>query len=29
MKYTGRPYGRDQQRIVGLIEIDHQRIGLS
>lgn len=27
-KYTGQPYGRDQERIVGLIEISHQRVGL-
>ena len=28
-KYIGRPYGRDQERVVGLIEIDHQRVGMS
>jgi PPOX class probable F420-dependent enzyme len=28
IKYTGQPYGRDQERVVGLIEIDHQRVGL-
>ncbi|HVW44600.1 MAG TPA: PPOX class F420-dependent oxidoreductase [Amycolatopsis sp.] len=28
IKYTGQPYGRDQKRVVGLIEIDHQRVGL-
>lgn len=27
-KYTGHPYARDQERIVCLIEIDHQRLGL-
>lgn len=27
-KYTGQPYSRDQERIVGLIELDHQRVGL-
>jgi len=27
-KYTGQPYGRDQKRIVALIEVNHQRIGL-
>jgi PPOX class probable F420-dependent enzyme len=27
-KYTGQPYGRDQQRVVALIDIDHQRVGL-
>ena len=27
-KYIGRPYGRDQERIVGLIDVDHQRVGL-
>ena len=25
-KYTGQPYGRDQERIVALIEADHQRV---
>lgn len=28
-KYTGQPYGRDQERVVGLIEVDHQCIGVS
>jgi PPOX class probable F420-dependent enzyme len=28
IKYTGQPYARDQERVVGLIEIDHQRVGL-
>ena len=27
-KYTGQPYGRDQERVVGLIEVDSERIGL-
>lgn len=27
-KYTGQPYSRDQERVVGLLEIDHQRVGL-
>jgi PPOX class probable F420-dependent enzyme len=27
-KYTGAPYGRDQERVVGLIEVDHQKIGM-
>jgi PPOX class probable F420-dependent enzyme len=27
-KYTGQPYGRDQERVVALIEVDHQRVGL-
>ncbi|HEX5533906.1 MAG TPA: PPOX class F420-dependent oxidoreductase [Actinomycetales bacterium] len=27
-KYTGQPYGRDQERIVALIEVDHQRVGI-
>lgn len=27
-KYTGQPYGRDQQRVVALIEVEHQHIGL-
>lgn len=28
IKYTGQPYGRDQERVVGLIDIEHQKIGL-
>lgn len=28
IKYTGQPYGRDQERVVGLIEVEHQKIGL-
>lgn len=28
IKYTGQPYGRDQERVVGLIAIEHQKIGL-
>jgi len=27
-KYTGQPYGRDQERIIGLMEVDSERIGL-
>lgn len=27
-KYTGQPYSRDQQRVVGLVDVEHQRIGL-
>ncbi|HEY1705771.1 MAG TPA: TIGR03618 family F420-dependent PPOX class oxidoreductase [Trebonia sp.] len=27
-KYTGAPYGRDKERVVGLIEVDHQKIGM-
>ncbi|WIY05188.1 TIGR03618 family F420-dependent PPOX class oxidoreductase [Amycolatopsis mongoliensis] len=27
-KYIGQPYGRDQLRVVGLIEVDRQRIGM-
>jgi hypothetical protein len=27
-KYTGKPYERDQERVVGLIDIEHQKIGL-
>ena len=27
-KYLGTPYGRDQERVVGLIEIDHQATGM-
>jgi len=26
-KYIGGPYGRDVERVVGLIEVDHQRLG--
>lgn len=28
-KYIGEPYGRDQERVVALIEPDHQKIGMS
>jgi PPOX class probable F420-dependent enzyme len=28
-KYTGGPYGRDQERVVALIEPDHQKVGMS
>ncbi|SFC89069.1 PPOX class probable F420-dependent enzyme [Nocardioides terrae] len=27
-KYTGGPYGRDQERVIGLIEVEHQHVGL-
>ena len=27
-KYTGAPYGRGKERVVGLIEVDHQKIGM-
>jgi hypothetical protein len=27
-KYLGAPYGRDQERVVGLIEVDHQETGM-
>jgi PPOX class probable F420-dependent enzyme len=27
-KYTCAPYGRDKERVVGLIEVDHQKIGM-
>ncbi|HWC22766.1 MAG TPA: PPOX class F420-dependent oxidoreductase [Flexivirga sp.] len=27
-KYTGGPYGRDVERVVGLIEVDHEQIGM-
>jgi PPOX class probable F420-dependent enzyme len=29
MKYIGRPYGRDQERVVGVIEPDRQTVGVS
>jgi PPOX class probable F420-dependent enzyme len=28
-KYIGRPYGRDVERVVGVIEVDHQTVGVS
>jgi PPOX class probable F420-dependent enzyme len=28
-KYIGQPYGRDLDRIVGVIEVDHQTVGVS
>lgn len=28
-KYIGQPYGRDVERIVGVIEVDHQTVGVS
>jgi PPOX class probable F420-dependent enzyme len=27
-KYIGGPYGRDQERVVGLIEVEHQKMGM-
>ncbi|RKE23659.1 TIGR03618 family F420-dependent PPOX class oxidoreductase [Streptomyces sp. TLI_171] len=27
-KYIGAPYSRDRERVVGLIEIDHQKTGM-
>ncbi|MBV9946608.1 MAG: TIGR03618 family F420-dependent PPOX class oxidoreductase [Myxococcales bacterium] len=27
-KYTGQPYARDQERVVGLVDVEHQKIGL-
>ncbi len=27
-KYIGGPYPRDQERVVALIEVDHQRLGM-
>ena len=27
-KYTGHPYSREQERVVGLVDIEHQKIGL-
>jgi PPOX class probable F420-dependent enzyme len=27
-KYIGAPYGREQERVVGLIEVDHHRMGM-
>ncbi|TCC43359.1 TIGR03618 family F420-dependent PPOX class oxidoreductase [Kribbella sindirgiensis] len=27
-KYIGRPYGRDVERVVGVIEVDHQTVGV-
>ena len=29
LKYLGRPYGRDQDRVVGVIEPEHQTVGVS
>lgn len=28
MKYIGSPYGRDQERVVALVEVEHQRLGM-
>ncbi|TDW80919.1 TIGR03618 family F420-dependent PPOX class oxidoreductase [Kribbella sp. VKM Ac-2566] len=28
-KYIGRPYGRDVERVIGVIEVDHQTVGVS
>lgn len=27
-KYIGQPYGRDQDRVIGVIEADHQTVGI-
>jgi PPOX class probable F420-dependent enzyme len=27
-KYLGAPYGRERERVVALIEVDHQRMGM-
>jgi len=29
VKYTGQPYGRDLARVIGLIEVEHQHVGVS
>ncbi|TCC40617.1 TIGR03618 family F420-dependent PPOX class oxidoreductase [Kribbella speibonae] len=28
-KYIGQPYGRDVERVIGVIEVDHQTVGVS
>jgi PPOX class probable F420-dependent enzyme len=28
MKYVGAPYGRDEERVVALVEVDHQKLGM-
>ena len=28
-KYIGQSYGRDQARVIGVIEVDHQTVGVS
>ncbi|NUS41836.1 MAG: TIGR03618 family F420-dependent PPOX class oxidoreductase [Terrabacter sp.] len=28
MKYIGSPYGRDRERVVALVEVDHQKLGM-
>jgi len=28
-KYIGQPYGRDVERVIGVIEVDHQSVGVS
>jgi PPOX class probable F420-dependent enzyme len=28
MKYIGQPYGRDQERVIGVIEPEHQTVGV-
>lgn len=28
-KYIGQPYGRDAERVIGVIEVDHQTVGVS
>ena len=27
-KYIGQPYGRDVERVIGVIEVDHQTVGV-
>jgi PPOX class probable F420-dependent enzyme len=29
LKYIGQPYGRDQDRVIGVIEPEHQTVGVS
>ena len=28
MKYVGAPYGRDVERVVALVDVDHQKLGM-
>ncbi|GGN08720.1 PPOX class F420-dependent enzyme [Terrabacter tumescens] len=28
MKYVGAPYGRDVERVVALVDVDHQKLGV-
>lgn len=28
-KYIGQPYGRDVERVIGVIEVEHQTVGVS